>query len=94
MGLLAVIRPTVLVVDVSAIDDGTASLITRVRALLSKRGGEVPALAWAASTEAWSELMEAGFQDWLPKPCDPIDFLSAIARLTNRVGPDGVLPGE
>ena len=87
MGLLAVVRPTVLVVDISTLDDEITPLIARVRALLEKRGGDVPALAWSASKETAAALIHSGFQECLPKPADPVDFLSTIARLTKHLGP-------
>ena len=50
------------------------------------RGGDVPTAALTAYARAEDRLraLEAGYQTHLPKPVDPSELISTVARLPGR----------
>ncbi|MCK6587946.1 MAG: response regulator [Polyangiaceae bacterium] len=83
---LTSLRPDVLVCDISMpIEDGY-SLIRRIRALASERGGRTPAIALTtyAREEDRRKALAAGFEVHVPKPVDPAQLVDVVARITGR----------
>lgn len=78
--------PDVLVSDLAMPDEDGYSLIRKIRARESERGGTVPAAALTAyaRTEDRVRALASGFQRHLPKPIDPSDLIAAVATLAGR----------
>lgn len=78
--------PELLVCDIAMPEEDGYSLIRRIRALGSERGGDVPALALTAlaSSEDRRKAIEAGFQLHLAKPVDIRRLISALTDLQRR----------
>jgi len=81
--------PDVLVSDLAMPEEDGYSLIRRVRARPSERGGEVPAAALTsyARAEDRARALAAGFQMHVPKPIDPSALVRMIADLAAKAGP-------
>ena len=62
------------------------SLIRRIRALGTKAGGDVPAIALTAYArlEDHNRALESGFQSHVAKPLNPPELISAALHLTQR----------
>ncbi len=78
--------PDVLLSDIGMpVQDGY-ELIHTLRSREPGRGGNVPAAALTAYARAEDRLraLEAGFQTHLPKPVDPSELISTVARLAGR----------
>jgi signal transduction histidine kinase/ActR/RegA family two-component response regulator len=76
--------PDVLVSDIAMpVIDGYA-LIRRIRSLESERGTPIPAVALTAYArgEDRQSALEAGYQVHVPKPVEPEDLASVLAKLT------------
>ena len=78
--------PDVLVSDIGMPDEDGYSLIRRVRALGTERGGNVPAVALTAYARAEDRMKAilAGFQMHVPKPVEGAELLTMIASLAQR----------
>jgi len=78
----------VLVSDIGMPDEDGYSLITKVRALGRKRGGEIPAAALTAYAGEKDRIrvLQAGFQIHVPKPISPTEFVAIVASLCGRTG--------
>ena len=75
--------PDVLVSDVGMpIEDGL-DLIRKVRALPVAQGGQVPAIALTEYTRVQDrkQLLNAGYMSHVPKPVEPTELVSVVARL-------------
>jgi signal transduction histidine kinase/CheY-like chemotaxis protein len=84
--LLEAWRPDVLVSDTVTPDRDAYSLVGKVRALESDRGGRIPAVALtslARSDAATGRMLSAAKTD-LAKPVEPAVLTAAIARLAGR----------
>lgn len=83
--VLRVVKANVLVVEVTAVDDGDR-LIRRVRALKPDDGGVVPAVAVTPlGLEADPERLRAvGFDAHLTAPLDPWELCRLVAGLVER----------
>ncbi len=78
--------PDVLLSDIGMpVQDGY-ELIHTPRSREAARGGNVPAAALTAYARAEDRLraLEAGFQTHIPKPVDPSELISTVARLAGR----------
>jgi CheY-like chemotaxis protein len=62
------------------------TLIRKVRQLPVERGGRIPAAALTAyaGIEDRSRALSAGYQMHVPKPVEPADLTSVVARLAER----------
>jgi CheY-like chemotaxis protein len=81
-------RPDVLVSDIEMPSEDGYSLIRKVRALDSDRGGKTPAVALTAygrSQDRTLSLM-VGYTMHVPKPVDPDEFVTIIASVAGRMG--------
>lgn len=76
-------KPDILVSDIGLPGEDGYSLMRRVRALPSKQGGTIPALALTAFARESDRLtaIEAGFQRYLTKPVSPRQLAATIASL-------------
>jgi two-component system CheB/CheR fusion protein len=79
-------RPEVLLCDIAMPEEDGISLIRKVRALGSDRGGDTPALALTAlaGEENRRLALSAGFQMHLTKPVDMDLLTRAVADLSHR----------
>ena len=79
-------KPDVLVSDLGMPDEDGYSLITKVRALPSERGGDIPAAALTAyaRSEDRMRVLRSGFQFHLPKPVDSAELVTVVASLAGR----------
>jgi len=68
------------------VEDGY-SLINRVRALSPDRGGNIPAVALTAYARVDDSFraIHSGFQIHIPKPVEPSELISAIARVVRPI---------
>jgi CheY-like chemotaxis protein len=75
--------PDVLLSDIGMPHEDGYSLIRRLRARTSEKGGSIPAVALTAyaSDGDRDAAMSAGFQAHISKPFDPRDVASVVARL-------------
>jgi CheY-like chemotaxis protein len=76
-------RPDVLVCDIGLPGGNGFVLLKAIRSLPESHGGDVPAIALTAFTdaEARSKALEAGFQVYLTKPVETDDLVSAVRQL-------------
>ena len=74
----------VLVSDLAMAGQDGYDLIREIRARPPERGGNIPAIALSAYTRDEDRMLAlaAGFQLHLPKPVDPGDLVTALAKLT------------
>jgi PAS domain S-box-containing protein len=81
-------KPDVLIADIGMpVEDGY-SLIRKVRALPSDRGGQTPALALTAyaRTEDRKRALAEGYHVHLAKPVDRVELATIISELVPRTG--------
>jgi PAS domain S-box-containing protein len=79
-------RPDILISDLGMPDEDGYSLIAKIRALPSERGGGIPAAALTAYAriEDRMRVLRSGFQFHLPKPVDSAELVTVVASLANR----------
>ncbi len=77
--------PDALVSDLAMPAQDGYELIRRIRQRGPKRGGDIPAVALTAyaRVEDRERALTAGYQDYVPKPVDPDELITAVANLTN-----------
>ncbi len=80
--------PDVLVADIEMPGEDGYSLVQRVRALPSERGGQTPAVALTAHAAALdrAKLLGAGFDRHVPKPVQPPELVTVVAALARISG--------
>ena len=80
--------PTVLVSDIAMPEEDGYAFIRRLRVREAAHGGHVPALAFTALARAEdrSRALAAGFDGYVAKPVDPMEFVDAVAAAA--AGPD------
>jgi PAS domain S-box-containing protein len=81
-------RPDLLVSDIGMPGEDGYELISKVRALPSGRGGEIPAIALTAyaRTEDRLRALRAGYQMHVSKPVELVELVVVIAHLVRRGG--------
>ena len=79
-------RPDILISDLGMPDEDGYSLIEKIRALPSERGGNIPAAALTAYARAEDRMrvLRSGFQFHLPKPVDSAELVTVVASLAGR----------
>ena len=79
-------KPDVLISDLGMPDEDGYSLISKVRALPSEKGGNIPAAALTAyaRVEDRMRVLRSGFQFHLPKPIDSAELVTVVASLAGR----------
>ncbi|AVH66420.1 hybrid sensor histidine kinase/response regulator [Nostoc sp. 'Peltigera membranacea cyanobiont' 213] len=80
---LGLVKPDVLVSDISMPEIDGYMLIHQVRTLTPEQGGEIPAIALTAfaRNDDQEKALKAGFQIHLSKPVNPEELIAAIAQL-------------
>jgi CheY-like chemotaxis protein len=84
-------RPDVLIADIGMPREDGYTLMRKLRARESERGGHLPAIALTAYArgEDRRRAFSVGYEIYVPKPFDPIELLAAVAGLAYRTGEDG-----
>lgn len=79
-------KPDILISDLGMPDEDGYSLISKIRALPSERGGHIPAAALTAYARAEDRMrvLRSGFQFHLPKPVDSAELVTVVASLAGR----------
>jgi CheY-like chemotaxis protein len=79
-------KPDILISDLGMPDEDGYSLISKIRALPSERGGLIPAAALTAYARAEDRMrvLRSGFQFHLPKPVDSAELVTVVASLAGR----------
>jgi PAS domain S-box-containing protein len=79
-------HPDILISDLGMPDEDGYSLIEKIRALPSDRGGDIPAAALTAYARAEDRMrvLRSGFQFHLPKPVDSAELVTVVASLAGR----------
>jgi PAS domain S-box-containing protein len=79
-------KPDILISDLGMPDEDGYSLISKIRALPSDEGGQIPAAALTAYARAEDRLrvLRSGFQFHLPKPVDSAELVTVVASLAGR----------
>jgi PAS domain S-box-containing protein len=79
-------KPDILISDLGMPDEDGYSLIEKIRALPSERGGDIPAAALTAYARAEDRMrvLRSGFQFHLPKPVDSAELVTVVASLAGR----------
>ncbi|HSE19360.1 MAG TPA: ATP-binding protein [Pyrinomonadaceae bacterium] len=79
-------KPDILISDLGMPDEDGYSLIEKIRALPSERGGDIPAAALTAYARAEDRMrvLRSGFQYHLPKPVDSAELVTVVASLAGR----------
>ncbi|HEY9420406.1 MAG TPA: response regulator, partial [Thermoanaerobaculia bacterium] len=79
-------RPDLLVTDIGMPERDGYDLLRHVRMRSPEQGGNLPAVAMTAYArpEDRERALAAGFQEHVPKPVDPADLVSVLARLAGR----------
>ncbi|MEH1868153.1 MAG: ATP-binding protein [Nostoc sp.] len=80
---LVLVKPDVLVSDISMPEMDGYMLIHQVRTLTPEQGGQIPAIALTAfaRNDDQQEALKAGFQMYLSKPVNPEELIAAITRI-------------
>ncbi len=80
-------RPHVVVSDVSMPGEDGYTLVRRIRERSIADGGGVPVIALTAHGGITHRIraLEAGFDMHIPKPVDPVELTTVLARLVRRV---------
>jgi len=78
----------VLVSDIGMPGEDGFDLISKVRAMGSECGGNIPAIALTAYAreEDRARILAAGFQRHVAKPVEPSSLAMAVATLARRTG--------
>ncbi len=80
-------RPDILIADIGMpVVDGY-TLMKKLRARESQRGGHIPAIALTAYARKEDRLraLSAGYESHVSKPIEPDELLAVVASLTNRI---------
>ncbi|WP_337885846.1 PAS domain S-box protein [Fischerella thermalis] len=84
--LVQQVKPDVLLSDIGMPGEDGYTLIRQLRSLPPEQGGQIPAAALTAYArqEDRQLALAAGFQMHVPKPIEPIQLLTVVARLAGR----------
>jgi PAS domain S-box-containing protein len=84
--LVPQLQPDVLLSDIGMPGEDGYSLIQKVRSLPLEQGGKVPAVALTGYARESDRIqaLESGFDVHVPKPIEPIQLLTVLARLAGR----------
>jgi signal transduction histidine kinase/CheY-like chemotaxis protein len=82
------LRPDVLISNIGMPGEDGYTLMEKLRARESERGGHIPAIALTAYGRLEDRLraLSVGYDRHVPKPVEPTDLLAIVASLTNRTG--------
>jgi CheY-like chemotaxis protein/nitrogen-specific signal transduction histidine kinase len=81
-------RPDVLISDIGMPGEDGYTLMKKLRARESERGGHIPAIALTAYGRREDRLraLSVGYEYHVHKPVEPAELLLAVASLANRTG--------
>jgi CheY-like chemotaxis protein len=88
-------RPDVLISDIGLPGEDGYTLMKKLRARESERGGHIPAIALTAYGRREDRLraLSVGYEYHVPKPVEPAELLAAVASLTKRSGKEEEFKG-
>jgi signal transduction histidine kinase len=88
LGILADVRPDLILCDVAMPGQDGYSFIGKVRSRSAEEGGRIPAIALTAYARAEDRKRSllAGFQSHVAKPAEPAELMALIATLVGRTG--------
>jgi CheY-like chemotaxis protein len=80
-------KPDVLLSDIGMSGEDGYKLISRVRSLDHKQGGNIPAVALTAyaTEEDRARAFSAGFQVHMAKPIEPTQLIAVVSHLAGRI---------
>jgi signal transduction histidine kinase/CheY-like chemotaxis protein len=83
-------RPDVLISNIGMPGEDGYTLMKKLRARESERGGHIPAIALTAYGRQEDRLraLSVGYESHVPKPVEPAELLVVVASLTDRIGKD------
>jgi signal transduction histidine kinase/CheY-like chemotaxis protein len=83
-------RPDILISDIGMPGEDGYTLIKKLRARESERGGHIPAIALTAYGRGEDRMgaLSVGYECHVPKPVDPAELLTVVANLADRNGED------
>jgi signal transduction histidine kinase/ActR/RegA family two-component response regulator len=86
-------RPDVLISNIGMPGEDGYTLMKKLRARESERGGHIPAIALTAYGRREDRLraLSVGYEYHVPKTAEPAELLTVVASLTNRIGKNGEL---
>jgi signal transduction histidine kinase/AmiR/NasT family two-component response regulator len=89
-------RPDVLISDIGMPGEDGYTLMKKLRARESERGGHIPAIALTAYGRHEDRLraLSVGYEYHIPKPVEPAELLTVVASLTNRIGKNEEFKGS
>jgi signal transduction histidine kinase/ActR/RegA family two-component response regulator len=89
-------RPDVLISDIGMPGEDGYTLIKKLRARESERGGHIPAIALTAygRREDCLRALSVGYERHIPKPVEPDELLTVVASLANRTGKNEEFKGN
>jgi CheY-like chemotaxis protein/anti-sigma regulatory factor (Ser/Thr protein kinase) len=79
--------PDVLISDIGMPDEDGYELIRKVRARPSDKQKNIPAIALTAfaRTQDRLKMLSAGYQMHVPKPIEPLELITVVASVTNKL---------
>src|SRR5438132_29223 len=82
-------QPDVLLADIAMPGEDGYALLSKLRALTPRQGGEIPAMALTAYAHLQDRerALAAGFHDYIVKPFEPPALVAAIAKLARTRRP-------
>ena len=89
MRAMSLIQPNVIVCDLAMPDVDGYTLMRRIRGLPLERGGDIPAIAVTAYSEAYDtgKAYAAGFDMYMTKPINLTSFCQLVADLASGARP-------
>jgi CheY-like chemotaxis protein len=84
--ILQLVKPDVLLSDIGMPGEDGYTLIRQIRQLPLEQCGQIPAAALTAYAREGDRLqaLAAGFQMHVPKPVEPIQLLTVVAKLAGK----------
>ncbi|MFQ4146071.1 PAS domain S-box protein [Chlorogloeopsis sp. ULAP02] len=81
--ILQLVKPDILLSDIGMPGEDGYALMRQIRQLPLEQGGQIPAAALTAYAREGDRLqvLAAGFQMHVPKPIEPIQLLTVVAKL-------------
>ena len=84
LDLLEWMKPDIIMSDLGLPGESGMTMIRKLRARGSERGGDIPAIAVTAYTDWLQESLAAGFQASFRKPADPRALIASIRKILGR----------
>ena len=83
LAVMELVRPDVVLIDLSNSEDGGFALIRAIRALAPEQGGSVSAVGVGDDESGAADAVSLGFDVYVVKPLEPWDLCRVILRLIN-----------